>query len=470
MTTMRLPAGPLVAFYGDDYTGSSAAMEALAFAGLPTMLFLELPTRERLAAAAPCRGIGIAGIARSQDNPWMERNLPPVFAALAAIKAPICHYKVCSTFDSSPHIGSIGYAIDLAVPLLGGAWHPMLVASPAMGRHQLFGHLFASVDGIGHRLDRHPTMSRHPVTPMDEADLGRHLARQTRRRIGLVDFIAMTTGKADQALDKQRADGAEIISLDVLDQASLIEAGRLIWENRGQRLLAVGSQGVEQALVAYWQSAGFIPDAKPPTTLPPVTGIACASGSCSPVTERQIAYAAQHGFEIVRLDVTRAVDAVEWAKEVGRGADRGLNALSQGRDPLLITASGPDDPAIASLKTQVATSGAAMADVNDRIGTGLGRALDQILQSARLQRAIIAGGDTSGHAARAMGIYALTAIAPLASGAPLCRAASDREHSAIEIALKGGQVGDTDLFCLARDGNGRPGDGNGRPGDGKSRG
>src|SRR3954465_5192583 len=81
----RLPDGPLLAFYGDDYTGSSAAMEALAFAGLPTMLFLEMPTPQRLAAAAHCRGIGIAGIARSQDNEWMDRNLPPVFATLAAI-------------------------------------------------------------------------------------------------------------------------------------------------------------------------------------------------------------------------------------------------------------------------------------------------------------------------------------------------------------------------------------------------
>ena len=197
----------------------------------------------------------------------MDRNLPPVFGALAGIRAPICHYKVCSTFDSAPHVGSIGHAIDLAIPLLGGLWHPMVVASPAMGRHQLFGNLFATVYGIGHRLDRHPSMSRHPVTPMDEADLGLHLARQTKQRIGLVDFIAMTTGKANDALNRQRANGAEIISLDVLDQASLGEAGRLIWENRGERLFAVGSQGVEQALVAYWQSAGFIPDAKPPTSL-----------------------------------------------------------------------------------------------------------------------------------------------------------------------------------------------------------
>ena len=108
-----------------------------------------------------------------------------------------------------------------------------------------------------------------------------------------------------------------------------------------------------------------------------------------------------------------------------------------------------------SLNAAIKVSGATTANVNDRIGEGLGRALDQILQTAKLERAIVAGGDTSGHALQAMGIYALTAIAPLASGAPLCRASSDREHAGIEIALKGGQVGGVDLFSVARDGNNR---------------
>ena len=452
---LRLPDGPLVAFYGDDYTGSSAAMEALTFAGLPTILFLEPPTPERLAAAGQFRGIGIAGVARSKDPAWMERHLPPVFDILASIGAPIFHYKVCSTFDSAPHIGSIGRAIDLAVPRLGGQWHPLLVGSPAMGRYQVFGHLFATVNGIGHRLDRHPTMSRHPVTPMDESDLGRHLARQTARQIGLVDFVTMANGGADGALASARANGAEIISLDVLDQPSLVEAGRLMWKHRGQRLFAVGSQGVEQALVAYWQSAGLIPATKPCRSLSAVKRIACISGSCSPVTAEQIDHAARHGFEIVRLDATRAVDAAEWTREIGRGAERGLAAISAGRDPLLITASGPDDPAIGALNAAIKVNGATTATVNDRIGAGLGCALDQILQTARLERAMVAGGDTSGHALQAMGIYALTATTPLASGAPLCRASSDREHARIEIALKGGQVGGVDLFCLARDGNNR---------------
>src|SRR5437868_11615385 len=159
----------------------------------------------------------------------------------------------------------------------------------------------------------------------------------------------MANGGADQALARARADGAEIISLDVLDQASLVEAGRLIWKHRGQRLFAVGSQGVEQALVAYWQSAGLIPDTKPYMSLSAVKRIACISGSCSPVTAEQIAHAAQRGFDIVRLDATRAVDAAEWTREIARGTERALAAISSGRDPLLITASGPDDPAIGAL-------------------------------------------------------------------------------------------------------------------------
>src|SRR5206468_649296 len=111
---------------------------------------------------AAYRAVGIAGVARSQSPAWMDAHLPPIFRALAALSAPIAHYKVCSTFDSAPHVGSIGHAIDLAAPLLGGDWHPLFVAAPSIERYQAFGNLFAMVGGVGYRLDRHPTMSRHP--------------------------------------------------------------------------------------------------------------------------------------------------------------------------------------------------------------------------------------------------------------------------------------------------------------------
>ena len=115
----------------------------MTFAGLPTVLFLDVPTPERLARFAGFRGIGIAGVARSRNPDWMDQHLPPVFRALAELEAPVSHYKICSTLDSSPHVGSIGRAVELAVPILGGEWHPLVVAAPAIARYQAFGNLFA---------------------------------------------------------------------------------------------------------------------------------------------------------------------------------------------------------------------------------------------------------------------------------------------------------------------------------------
>lgn len=449
-----LPDGLLLAFYGDDFTGSSAAMEVTAFAGLPTVLFLDTPTPERLARAGGHRVVGVAGVARSKGPAWMDANLPPAFRALAGLGAPVTQYKVCSTFNSAPQVGSIGRALDLAAPILGGAWHPMVVAALDMGRYQAFGNLFATVDGVGYRLDRHPTMARHPVTPMGEADLRLHLARQTERRIGLVDFVAMKRGEADAALARELAAGAEVVALDVLDEATLAEAGRLVWEHRGERLFAIGSQGLQQALVAHWRAAGLL---EAPTTAfraAAVDQIACVSGSVSPVTAGQIAHAERAGFAAIPLDAARAVDEAAWGRELGRATERALAALAEGRDPLVFTARGPDDPAVAALRSAIEANGPGAEAVNDRIGAGLGLVLGRVVREAGLRRAVIAGGDTSGHAALRLGVYALTATAPLAPGAPLCRAhADDPALDGLELALKGGQVGRPDFFPAAKAGS-----------------
>jgi uncharacterized protein YgbK (DUF1537 family) len=454
MTARQLPRGPLIAFYGDDFTGSSASMEATAFAGLETVLFLSPPSPERLSAFAGVRVIGIAGMARAQSPQWMNEHLPPVFDLLAGIGAPIVHYKVCSTFDSAPHIGSIGHAIEIAAQRFKG-WIPMIVADPGMGRYQAAGNLYASSSATIHRLDRHPVMSRHPVTPMDEADLGRHLACQTGRKVGLVDFVALKQRKSETQLAQELAASAQIISIDVLDAETLVEAGRLVWEcsDITSPLFAVGSQGFEAALVAYWAHSGLITRQKSAVRAGPVDRIACVSGSVSPVTAAQIAHAREHGFATIALDAARAIDPTEWKNEIGRATELALAQLGAGRDPLVYSAAGPDDPAVASWKAAVAVCGIAPETINERMGTGLGTILDQILQKSGLTRAVISGGDTSGRAASMLGIDALTAIVPLAPGSPLCRAHAERpDRDGLEIALKGGQVGAPDFFLAAKRG------------------
>lgn len=450
---MPLPDGPLLAFYGDDYTGSSAVMEVMTFAGLPAVLFLDVPTPAQRARFAGYRAIGIAGVARSQSPAWMERHLPRFFRALAETGAPLAHYKVCSTFDSAPHVGSIGKAIDIGAPLLGGAWVPLVVAAPALGRWQVFGQLFAVADGRPVRIDRHPTMARHPVTPMDEADVRLHLGRQTQRAVGLVDVLALQRGDAADALAAARAAGARIVALDVLDETTLAAAGRLIWENRAAAPFVVGSQGIEYALIAHWRDAGLLARERAVPRATAQSRIAVVSGSCAPVTAAQIAHAETHGFVGIPLDATRAVSENAWGDAVGRAADAALRALGAGGSPLVYTARGPDDPAVAAVNAAVRASGLAAGIVNDRIGAGLGRLLDRVMREAKLSRGVIAGGDTSGHAAQSMGIYALEALAPLAPGGCLALAhADDAARPTFEIALKGGQIGAPDFFSAARSG------------------
>ncbi len=239
----------------------------------------------------------------------------------------------------------------------------------------------------------------------------------------------------------------------MLDRETLVEAGRLIWELGGRPVFGVGSQGFEAALVAYWQESGSLAVSAATERPGPAERIACVSGSVSPATADQIAYALAHGFEGIRLDVARVVDTSAWNGELERAAAAALDALGRGHDPVLFTATGPDDPAVAALLEATRTAGIELEALNERMGAGLGHVLKTVIQEAKLTRAVISGGDTSGRAASMLGIDALTAIAPLDPGSPLCRAhAPEGGLDGLQIALKGGQVGRPDYLVAVRQG------------------
>ena len=445
------PDGPLLAYYGDDFTGSTDAMEAMAAAGVPTVLFLSNPTPQMLARFPDAHCIGIAGSSRGRSPAWMDAELPKAFAALAALGAPILHYKVCSTFDSSPEIGSIGRAIELGTQAMPGRWSPTIVGAPRLRRYQVFGNLFAAVDGVGYRLDRHPTMSRHPVTPMGESDLRRHLAGQTTRRIELIDMLQLRDGTAARRVDALTDDDVPIVLIDVLDEETLAAAGRLVWERRGDGLFSASSSGLSYALAAHWRALGLLP--KEPS-LPPrsaADAIAVVSGSCSPVTAAQIAWARANGFRADRLQLPNALDDRLREAEIERLVSIATRALAQRMSPLIFSAEGPDDDTVTRFDQLASAAGLSRPEAARRVGATLAEVMKRLLDRARPTRVVVAGGDSSGEVTSALDIEALTVTAGLSPGAPLCRAwSTNPARDGLEIVLKGGQMGAADFFGLAR--------------------
>jgi len=428
MTTDR--PNPLYAFYGDDFTGSTDVLEALALHGLPAVLFTHPPAERELEAFAECRAIGIAGESRSRDPQWMTENLPTVFARMKALGAPFNHYKVCSTFDSAPQVGSIGRAMELGRSAFNAEFVPVVVGAPHLGRSVAFGNLFAAADGAMCRIDRHPTMQHHPVTPMDEADLRLHLAQQTHLRMGLVDLIAIQAGFMEERLQAELAAGAEAIIFDGIENAMLDETARSLWERAiVYPLFAVGSSGLTYGLLRHWRRLGLIGDKSQLRQASGVDRLLVLSGSCSRRTGEQILRAERDGFLALRLEGQEA-----WSAQTSKAID----ALAQGQSVVLYTALG----------TQ-----AQDRQYGEAFGIALGRLLRELLVASGVRRIVVAGGDTSTHAVKQLGLDALTFLAPLVPGAPLCRGhASGSPMDGLELALKGGQIGPEEFFAQVRDG------------------
>ena len=320
-------------------------------------------------------------------------------------------------------------ALTVGREIFGSQYVPVVVAAPHLRRYVLFGNLFAGQGDAVYRIDRHPTMSRHPVTPMRESDLRRHLREQTPEVAELFDLLSITSPNPDEALDRLLAASPKTVIFDGLDGRSEMATGRLLWERRAQNPFVVGSSGLTQGLMRHWREAGLIPNKFSPAQAKPADRLIVISGSCSPVTEGQIRWALNDGFEGFHSASADPHQLVSSALEV----------LARGKSVVIYSALGPQ------------TLSGTLA--GEDLGRYLGELLLELVRRSGVRRAVIAGGDTASHAASQWRLRALTFAAPLAPGVPLCRAHSDDPiMDGFELALKGGQVGGTDFFQRAMKG------------------
>ncbi|WP_243231728.1 four-carbon acid sugar kinase family protein [Microbacterium sp. CIAB417] len=401
----------VVAFYGDDFTGSVDALLQFARRGWSGRLFTTLPDAEALRrAASEVDVVGVAGISRSLDPAAMDAELRPVLEAFADLDPRLVQYKACSTADSSPSVGSLGRVIEIGREVFGDRVVPMLFAQPDFGRYTLFGQHFAAERGTVYRLDRQPTMSQHPSTPMTEAELAVHIGRQTDAPIGAVSMLAY-----DDLARRLREATSTGIVLDALTDDHLEAVGRALGELPSP-VFAIGSGGLSHGIAAAAPGdAPTIPEAT--ATRGPVLVV---SGSRSAQTRRQADAAAAAGW-LVR----------PWALD-GSSSPDVLEALRAGRG-VVLTSDDADAPGDRPILEAIADAAASL--VREAVAAGATR------------RVIVCGGDTSSRVTRLLGVDALSIAANPWGNVVILRAHSGGSRiDGLELLLKGGQVGADSLF------------------------
>lgn len=440
---------PLVAFYGDDFTGAVANLAEFDALGLRGMLLPTTPAGDVDLAGYDV--VGIAGTARSLAGSAFDDEVAPALRFLHGLRPRVLQYKLCSTFDSSPRVGNLGRVIELAHAEFGFRTFPVVPADPGFGRYTVFGNHFANDNGEVVRLDRHPTMSVHPSTPMSEADLRRHLAAQTTMLVDTIDWRTVRAGASAVHRtwrNAQRSQPSAVV-LDTLTDGDLTALGLFLWQLAADEpTLVLGSQGIARGLARAAVEGRTTASAGPADQAGAAAegrGVLVLSGSASPQSAAQIEAALAAGWLGIECDVPAVVDAthrLRWSRDT---AMRICAALGSGRHVVAYSTIGK--PASAASTSP--------EDVSAAIGSAYADCLRQVMDAAPVQRLVVAGGDTSSHFVRSLGVGRLEiARNAVVDGLSQLKAVPDGRLSgsglsrlgSLELFLKAGQAGSAELY------------------------
>ena len=425
---------PAVSFVADDLTGAADVLSQAHRYHLDAVLVIgggdtPMPTDADV--------VGVAGPARSLGGKAFDELVRAQLAQIAGTGAEVLLYKICSTFDSLPTLGSIGRGIELLHEQFAGLG-PIAVApaQPEFGRYTAFSNHFGVFSGQVYRLDRHPVMSRHPSTPMHEADLRQVLAEQFSdcQVPAAVHLPAYADGSFTERWKACHAESVPAFVVDAVTNDHLDEVARAL-RGAGQTSgahpsVVVGSGGIMAALARTATGR----EARHPGRQQASGPVLVVSASASSTTAAQIADAVRHGWADVPVpaDLLKSDDpALAAAVE-----EHTATALSAGRDVVVHTTRGSEDP-------RYATAGPVdPRHVGGLLGTLAGR-----MAAAGLTRDIaVLGGDTSSHALAAMGVRELRVTDQFVTAGPICSTDERATVAGCRLLLKGGQVGPPDIL------------------------
>ncbi|MBX3062728.1 MAG: four-carbon acid sugar kinase family protein [Anaerolineae bacterium] len=351
-----------------------------------------------------------------------------VYAATKALQQAGCqqfHNKTCSVFR-----GNIGAEFDAMLDALGQEFAVVILGFPKNGR--------ITVDGIhyvhGVRLEE-SEFQRDPVHPMRQSNLVDILQAQTKRRVGLINAETIRQGKLRPTLEQMRSDYNYVI-LDVADQQMLTTIAVAVYDYP----VLCGSSAIAEALPAHWQkshNAQTIP-------IPPSTGagVLCAAGSLMPQTAAQVDFLQKQGVPTFTLNPLRLFS--DQAQELNALVDKLVATLNEGKDVLFHPESTPE--IVDEMRSVGAERGLSLAEVSRLVSTAIAEVVAMTIKRTRVNRLLIAGGETSAAVCQRLGIKGLQIYEEIQPGLPICLSL---EAPPTLLVLKSGSFGSSDFFAKA---------------------
>jgi len=403
-------------FFGsiaDDFTGATDLAALLSRSGVAVSLRIGVPQSPPEATA------GLEIIALKIRTAPVDEAVAQARDALAWLRAAGAQrffWKYCSTFDSTPQ-GNIGPVAEALMADLGTAQTIYCPAFPENGRSVFMGHLF-----VGEALLSDSPMKDHPLTPMRDANLLRLLQPQVRGKVGLAPRSVVAQGAKALAARLAGLDAAHVV-VDAVNGQDLA----VIAEVCQDMALMTGGSAVAMALPGLWQARGLVGQSGTAVAKAAEGPALVLSGSCSAMTNLQVADYLGRGHPAYRLDPLALTD--------GPGAALDWLAAQSGA-PLIYATAEPEAVRAAQSALGTARAGALVEEALAAVAT--------FARDRGTRRFVVAGGETSGAVASALGIDRLDIGPEIAPGVPWCFATSGVHP--IAITLKSGNFGGPAFF------------------------
>lgn len=413
----------LLGCVADDFTGATDLANTLVKAGMRTVQLLGVPRANLKVPDADCVIVAL----KSRGNPAAEA----VSMSLGALDwlrrqgAKQVYFKYCSTFDSTDK-GNIGPVADALLDALGADLTVFNPSFPTNKRTVYKGYLF-----VGDELLSESGMRNHPLTPMTDPSLVRVLRRQTKHKVGLVQYSTVVKGAAAirAAFDDLRKQGIRHVVLDSITDDHLMTLGEACADMK----LITGGSGMAMGLPANFVRQGLMKTGQS-AQLPKVGGpTVVIAGSCSIATQGQVALMKKDhdSFELDPIAIAAgrdvAQDALTWAG----------SRLSE-KPVLIYSTATPEQVKAVQDKLGREHAGAMVEETMGKIAKGL--------VTKGVRRMVVAGGETSGAVVGALGVEGLAIGPEIDPGVPWTVSIGE---PSLALALKSGNFGTEDFFTKA---------------------